>query len=91
MNLPLIVPNHTTVSRQAVATFASHKGVVHVLIDSTGLKVYGARCDWRKLHLAMDADNFSIVAHAPSDSHTDDPSQGGVVQPDSGDCRSGHC
>lgn len=54
-------------------------GEVHVLINSTGLKVFSAgqrlqlkHCEkaqhsWRKLHLAVDADNFSIVAHPLTD------------------------
>jgi len=38
-----------------------------------------ARRDWRKLHLAVDADNFSIVAHTLTDSQTDDPLQVGPL------------
>ena len=49
-------------------------GPVHLLIDSTGLKVYGAgewlqekhgaraRRTWRKLHLAVDADTGMVMA-----------------------------
>jgi len=46
-NLTISAPDHTTVSRRAVtlpvikATSAPH-GPLHVLIDSTGLQVYGA-------------------------------------------------
>lgn len=48
---------------------------MHVLIDSTGLQVYGAgqwleekhgarsRRSSRKLHLALDADSGEIIAH----------------------------
>lgn len=91
MALSLTVPDHTTVSRRAAVLPPLPRmpagGDLHILIDSTGLKVYGAgqwmeekhgtraRRDWRKLHLAMDADNFSIVAHTLTDSQTDDPSQ----------------
>ncbi|WP_415926492.1 transposase, partial [Neorhizobium phenanthreniclasticum] len=54
-------------------------GPVHVLIDSTGLKIYGAgqwleekhgvksRRSWRKLHLAVDADSGEIIAHSLTD------------------------
>lgn len=35
--------------------------------------------DWRKLHLAVDADNFSIMVHTLTDSHTDNPSQVGPL------------
>ena len=95
MNVALTVPDHTTVSRRAVVMPSLPRipaeGKVHILIDSTGLKVYGAgqwleekhgaraRRDWRKLHLAVDADNFSIVAHTLTDSRTDDPSQVGPL------------
>ena len=91
MNLSLAVPDHTTVSRRAAVLpplpHIPSEGTLHILIDSTGLKVYGAgqwleekhgaraRRDWRKLHLAVDADNFSIVAHTLTDSQTDDPLQ----------------
>ncbi|EJU6033178.1 transposase [Salmonella enterica] len=78
-NVSLTVPDHTTVSRRAVGLpplpRIPAEGAAHILIDSTGLKVYGAgqwleekhgekaRRSWRKLHLAVDADNFSILAH----------------------------
>jgi hypothetical protein len=63
------------------------QGPLHVLIDSTGLKVYGAgqwleakhgaksRRKWRKLHLAVDAGSGMIVAQALSDQDVDDASQ----------------
>jgi hypothetical protein len=47
MGLTISAPDHTTVSRRAVglpviwATSVPH-GPLHVLIDSTGLQVYGA-------------------------------------------------
>jgi hypothetical protein len=62
-------------------------GALHVLIDSTGLHVYGAgqwleakhgatsRRKWRKLHLAIDADSGMIVAQTLTDQDADDPSQ----------------
>jgi transposase len=68
------------------ATSVPH-GPLHVLIDSTGLQVYGAgqwleakhgaksRRKWRKLHLAVDAANGMIVAQTLTDQDTDDPSQ----------------
>ena len=60
---------------------------LHVLIDSTGLQVYGAgqwleakhgaksRRTWRKLHLAVDAASGMILAQTLTDQDTDDPSQ----------------
>ncbi len=62
-----------------------------MLIDSTGLQVFGAgqwleekhgaksRRSWRKLHLAVDADTGMIVAQVLTDQHTDDPSQVGPL------------
>ena len=92
MELTLSAPDHTTMSRRMVSLrlvpWASvPHGPLHVLIDSTGLKVYGAgqwleakhgaksRRKWRKLHLAVDADNGMIVAQTLTDQDDDDPSQ----------------
>lgn len=92
----LAVPDHTTVSRRAIklpliATAALPEGPLHVLIDSTGLKVYGAgewladkhgqrsRRHWRKLHLAVDAGNGQIVAVTQTDQDVDDASQVGPL------------
>jgi hypothetical protein len=92
MGLTTSAPDHTTVSRGAVTlaeiqpTQVPH-GLLYVLIDSTGLQVYGAgqwleakhgaksRRKWRKLHLAVDAGSGMIVAQALTDQDADDPSQ----------------
>jgi hypothetical protein len=62
-------------------------GPVHILIDSTGLEVYGAgqwlaekhgaksRRRWRKLHLALDADTGEIIAQNMTDQNAGDASQ----------------
>jgi hypothetical protein len=96
MGLTISAPDHTTVSRRAgmlrviQATSVPH-GPLHVLIDSTGLQVYGAgqwleakhgaksRRTWRKLHLAVDAANGMIVAQTLTDQKADDPSQVGPL------------
>src|SRR3954469_20016414 len=92
MDLTISAPDHTTVSRRAVTLPVIQARVVppsplHVLIDSTGLQVYGAgqwleakhgaksRRKWRKLHLAVDAASGMIVAQTLTDQDTDDPSQ----------------
>jgi DDE family transposase len=94
MGLTISAPDHSTVSRRAVTLPVIQPasvplGPLHVLIDSTGLQVYGAgqwleakhgaksRRKWRKLHLAVDAVSGMIVARTLTDQHTDDPSQGG--------------
>jgi hypothetical protein len=94
MGLEVPVPDHTTLSRRAQKweppagrNRSLPDGPLHVLVDSTGLKVYGAgqwleekhgarsRRNWRKLHLAVDANGGEIIAHGLTDQNTDDPSQ----------------
>lgn len=92
MGRTISVPDHSTVSRRAaslpvIASGPLPEGPLHVLIDSTGLAVYGAgqwleekhgrksRRGWRKLHLAVDADTGLIVARTLTDQDKDDPSQ----------------
>jgi Transposase DDE domain len=81
LGLDIGVPDHTTFSRRSPGLAlagslaqAQRTGPVHVVIDSTGLKVYGAgewlaeqhgargRRTWRKLHLAVDPDTGEILA-----------------------------
>lgn len=92
MDLTISAPDHSTISRRAVTLPVIQPdsvphGPLHLLIDSTGLQVYGAgqwleakhgaksRRKWRKLHLAVDASNGTIVARTLTDQDTDDPSQ----------------
>ena len=96
MNLKVSAPDHTTVSRRAVGlptmrSAPAPNGPLHVLIDSTGLEVFGAgqwleakhgvksRRTWRKLHLAVDADSGMIVAQTLTGQHTDDASRVGPL------------
>ena len=75
----LPVPNYTTLSRRAqdleVTLPASHTGEpMHLLVDSTGVKLYGEgewkvrkhgyskRRTWRKVHLALDAKTGQVCA-----------------------------
>jgi hypothetical protein len=78
--VPVVAPDHSTLSRHARKLGSISKGCrlpggsLHVLIDSTGLKVFGAgewlqekhgvraRLSWRKLHMAVDAETGTIVA-----------------------------
>jgi Transposase DDE domain len=77
LGLDLPVPDHTTLSRRAHSANRRPHGVphgpLHLLINSTGLKLFGrgewndekhgrARRSWRKLHLAVDAETGEIVA-----------------------------
>src|SRR6202162_1079982 len=91
MGLTISAPDHSTISRRAetlagIQAASVPPGPVHVLIDSSGLQVYGAgqwleakhgaksRRKWRKLHLAVDAASGMIVAQTLTDQDTDDPS-----------------
>lgn len=65
---------------------ADHRPL-HVIIDSTSLKIYGAghwleekhgvksRRQWRKLHIGIDADNGDILAEVLTDQNTSDIGQ----------------
>ena len=62
-------------------------GPLNLIIDSTGLKIYGAgewlqekhkvrtRRTWRKLHLAVDANSGMIVTSTLTETEAGDPSQ----------------
>ena len=84
----LRVPDHTTLSRRSRG-FAGRRpkaiphGPMHLVIDSTGLELFGqgewdaekhgrARRSWRKLHLAVDANTGEIVACVLTDNGADD-------------------
>src|SRR3954467_11099180 len=84
----LRVPDHTTLSRRSRG-FAGRRpkviphGPRHLVIDSTGLKLFGqgewdaekhgrARRSWRKLHLAVNADTGEIVVGMLTDNAADD-------------------
>ncbi len=93
MGLDLETPDHTTLSRRShtvvvPALARMHDEPIHLVIDSTGLKMVGdgewhahrhktsnKRRSWRKLHLGVDGDGF-IVASALTDSGVDDASVG---------------
>ncbi len=66
-------------------------GPVHLMVDSTGLKLCSSsewllekhgtktRRDWRKLHIAVDADTGEIATPALTSSDVDDASQVGIL------------
>jgi IS5 family transposase len=88
MGLELGVPHYSTLSRRAadleVDLARKSKGPLHLVLDSTGLKVYGEgewkvrkhgyskRRTWRKLHLAIDATSHEIQAVAVTEAKVDD-------------------
>jgi hypothetical protein len=94
LNLP--VPDHTTFSRRSVAltvdqALSTARGPMNVVIDSTGLKVFGAgewqrekhggigHRAWRKLHLAVDPESGEILASELTTTEDGDASQVGPL------------
>lgn len=83
MGLDLDVPDHTTLSRRAATVPITlpkrATGPLHLILDSSGLKVYGEgewkvrqhgyskRRTWLKLHLAVDPQTHEIQAAMVSD------------------------
>lgn len=88
MGLALAVPHYSTLSRRAadlkVDLSRKSEGPLHLVLDSTGLKVYGegewkvrkhgysGRRTWRKLHLAIDAETHEIQAVMVTEAGADD-------------------
>jgi hypothetical protein len=89
MNLALPVPDHSTLSRrlgQLEVSLPIVQAVIprHVVVDSTGVKVYGEgewktrqhgvgkRRTWRKLHLGVDESTGEILAAVVSTNNVHD-------------------
>src|SRR5215217_4007251 len=95
LGLDLAIPGHSTLSRRAetleVPRPRCGREPVHLLVDSTGLRLCGPgewlaekhgtkrRRAWKKLHLATDADTGHIVASVLTDRDADDGSQVGPL------------
>ncbi len=95
LGIDLAIPDHSTMSRRAETLVVPRpcrgREPVHLLVDSTGLKLCGpgewlvekhgtrTRRGWRKLHLATDADTGFIVASVLTDKDVDDGSQVGPL------------
>ena len=95
LGLDLPVPDRTTLGRRTrtLALPVRHPtgGAVHLLVDSTGLKLCGPgewliekhgtrkRRSWRKLHIGMDAASGRIVAVTLTDRAVGDAAQVGPL------------
>ena len=79
LGVDIAIPDHTTLSRRGGGLTVLPNRVdpgepLHLLVDSTGLKIYGegewldqkhgirARRRWRKLHLGVDAETHEVAA-----------------------------
>src|SRR5918993_2094063 len=97
LGLDLAVPDHTTLCRRAETLEVprprprSDGEPMHLLVDSTGLRLCGpgewlvekhgarTRRSWKKLHLGMDADTGHIAAVELTGNETDDGCQVGPL------------
>ena len=96
LGLDLAVPDHSTLSRRAATLKAPKpcpisRGPVHLLVDSTGLRLCGPgewliekhgtrrRRSWRKLHIGVDAETGQILASELTSNDVDDGSQVGPL------------
>ena len=94
LGVELPVPDHTTLSRRgrafagrrSYAAAGGRSGPAHLVLDSTGLQLFGrgewdaekhgrAKRRWLKLHLAVDADTGEVAAHALTEGTVDDAAQ----------------
>ena len=89
MGLDLKAPDHTTLSRrnqivELPALTRAHDGPIHLIVDSTGLKILGSgdwnvhkykaskkRRDWWKLHIGVDEEGFIVAAELTTSSGDD--------------------
>ena len=96
LGLALTVPDHSTMSRRSKTLEMpplrrSGTGPLHLLVDSTGLKLGGAgewlvekhgtsrRRSWRKLHIGVDAESGEILAIELTRKEIDDAARSGAL------------
>ncbi len=92
MELDVAIPDYTSLAKRASSLGISlevrkHRGPIEVVVDSTGLKVFGEgewkmrkhgkskRRTWRKLHLAVNPETHEIEAETLTENSCDDASQ----------------
>ena len=89
MGLEVEAPDHTTLSRrnqdvEVPPLTPAHDRPIHLVVDSTGLKILGAgewnvhkykasrkRRDWRKLHIGVDDEGFIVAAELTASTEGD--------------------
>jgi hypothetical protein len=89
MDISLDIPDYTSLAKRAAKLGVSldvrrHRGPIDVVVDSTGLKVFGEgewkmrkhgkskRRTWRKLHLAVNPETQEIEAETLTENSRDD-------------------
>jgi len=96
MKLDLAIPDYTSLCKRAkkldiAVSIRKKRGKIDIVVDSTGLKVFGEgewkvkkhgwakHRTWRKLHLAVDPQTQEIVADDLTDNATDDATETPVL------------
>ncbi|MEM9512987.1 MAG: IS5 family transposase [Cyanobacteria bacterium P01_E01_bin.48] len=89
LDAEVAIPDYSSLAKRAgklgvTLKVADKKGAIDIVVDSTGMKVYGEgewktrihgkakRRTWRKLHLAVDADTHQIVAEVLTENSSHD-------------------
>lgn len=102
LNVDVTIPHHTSLQKRSAKLNVSIRatkssGPIDVVVDSTGLKVYGEgewkvrkhgaskRRTWRKLHLAVNPDTHEIVAQVLTENGGHDADQVEVLLDQTGD------
>ena len=92
MQIALDIPDYTSLAKRAAKMgvfldVRKHRGPIDVVVDSTGLKVFGEgewkmrkhgkskRRTWRKLHLAVNPNTHEIEAETLTENSCDDAGQ----------------
>ena len=92
MEVEIEIPDYTSLAKRAATLgialdVRKYRGAIDVVVDSTGLKVFGEgewkmrkhgkskRRTWRKLHLAVNPDTQEIEAETLTENSCDDASQ----------------
>ena len=92
MDVDIAIPHHTSLQKRAAKlgisiAVARPEGAIDLVVDSTGLKIYGegewkvkqhgadGHRTWRKLHLAVDPETHLIVAQTLTENSVHDGEQ----------------
>jgi hypothetical protein len=92
LNIDVAIPDFTSLAKRAAKlgislSVANKRGPIDIVVDSTGMKVFGEgewkmrthgkskRRTWRKVHLSVDPETHEIVAEVLTENSKDDASQ----------------
>ncbi len=92
LNADIAIPDFTSLAKRAAKlgislSVANKRGPIDIVVDSTGMKVFGEgewkmrthgkskRRTWRKVHLSVDPETHEIVAEVLTENSKDDASQ----------------